>query len=160
MPIAERNIKCKNCLSTRFKLKAKGLCSRCYSLTRKFKIVEQWNLENIETLKYYPKDMIFHNQRDFNKIKNGFIRQLEDRLSYLQSNEEMLGGAVNGVDIVPRFQKVSELAGSRNKDFLWHEEDLFDQNFTSKQKKILFSILNQIIESIPWRGIDWNKIFR
>jgi len=157
--MVEKNTKCKNCLSSRFKLIAGGLCSRCYPLKRKLKIVKQWNLINSETLKYYPKDMIFHNQPNFNKIKKGFIRQMEDRLSYLQTNEQMLNGAVNGIDIIPRFQRVAKLAGSRNKNFLWHEEDLFDQNFTSEQKKILFSILNQITESIPWKGIDWYKIF-
>lgn|SRR3989338_4101607 len=151
---------CNNCLSNRFAIKARGLCRRCYFLTRKLEVVKHWNLKEIETLKSYPRDSIFHNQESFVKIKKGFTEQLQARLPYLKINEQILNSKVNGSDIVPMFQRVARLAGARNKDFLWHEENLFDHNFTPKQKKILYKILNDIIESIPWRGINWNEVFR
>lgn len=152
--------KCTNCLSDRFHMPARGLCTRCYSLIKKLETTKQWDLENPKTLKYYPKDLIFHNQGDFTKIKNGFIKQFKDRLSYLKIKEQILNSSIKGSNIVPVFQRIARLAGSRDRDFLWHAEDLFDHNFTPKQKKILYKILNDISESIRWKGIDWYEVFR
>ncbi len=75
-------------------------------------------------------------------------------------SEQRLNSRICGRDIVTEFQEVAKLARSKNKDFLWHQEDLFDHNFTSKQKEIIFKILNEIIENTKWKGMDWNRIFK
>lgn len=151
--------KCENCKSDRFEIKARGLCKRCYPLVRRIEVVEKWKLDDITTLKHYPKQGIFYNEKDFKKIKSGFKKQYQDRLKYFKIKEDILNGEIHGSNIVPLFQRISRLAGSRNEDFLWHKDDLFDHNFTPKQKKIIYKILNEITESIPWKGIDWYTIF-
>lgn len=150
---------CKNCGSIRFPVRARGYCKRCYPIIRKIEIIKLWELEEKRTLKYYPKDGIFHNEKDFRKIKNSFIKQHEERLGYLKISEQILNGDIYGSNIVPLFQQIAKLAGSRDKDLLWHQEDLFDHNFNQKQKRIIYKILNSIKESIPWRGIDWYRVF-
>ncbi len=61
--------KCLNCQSDRFKIKARGYCTRCYDLIYKLKIIEKWDLDAIKTLKYYPKDDIFFNRKYLKKNK-------------------------------------------------------------------------------------------
>lgn len=154
-----KELQCKNCGSIRFSIRARGYCKRCYPVIRKIEIIKLWELEEIRTLKYYPKDGIFHNEKDFIKIKKSFIKQREERLSYFKISEQVLNGDIYGSNIVPLFQKIAKLAGSRNKDLLWHQEDLFDHNFNQKQKRIIYKILNSIKESIPWNGVDWHRVF-
>lgn len=66
---------CRNCLTKRFPHKAKGYCSRCYSLVGKLSEIEKWNLEKPETLKNYSKDLIFHNSETFEKVQKGMLKQ-------------------------------------------------------------------------------------
>lgn len=153
------NKKCKNCDSNRFRFIARGYCKRCYPLIRKIEIVERWDLNNNNTLRHYPKDGIFYNTRDFKRIKIGYIEQFKERLSDLKLFERQLNSKVYGSDIVPKFQEIARLAGCRDRYFLWHEENLFDHNFTPKQKKLIYKILNDVTEPIPWKGINWHRIF-
>lgn len=155
----EKNIKCNNCNSNRFQFKARGYCNRCYPLVRKIEIIKLWNFDDTKTLKYYPKDGIFYNKKNFNEIKKGFIEQYKERLNHLKVLEQILNSDICGSNIVSLFRRIAKLAGLRNKDILWHQEDLFDRNFTPKQRKIIYKILNDIEESITWKGINWYKIF-
>lgn len=151
--------KCLNCQSVRFNHRSRGYCKRCYPLIIKYEKVKLWDLKRPKSLVGYPNDGIFYTEDLFSKIQKGFIKQIKERLDDLKISEYILNGKVSGMNIVPKFQKIAKLAGSRNKDFLWHAENLFDHNFTPKQKKILYKILNDITEAIPWRGINWNEIF-
>lgn len=127
-----KELQCKNCGSIRFPIRARGYCKRCYPILRKIEIIKLWELEEKRTLKYYPKDGIFHNEKDFRKIKKSFIEQHEERLGYLKISEQILNGDIYGSSIVPLFQQIAKLAGSRDRDLLWHQEDLFDHNFNQK----------------------------
>ncbi|MFA6973485.1 MAG: hypothetical protein WC238_01950 [Parcubacteria group bacterium] len=153
------NKKCENCESDRFEIKARGLCKRCYPLVRKIETINKWRFSKPETLKYYPKESLVYNEKDFKKIKSGFLEQFKDRLVHFKTIEIILNGEIHGKNIIPLFQRISKLSGNRNSDFLWHQEDLFDHNFTPEQNKIIYKILNEIVESISWKGIDWYRIF-
>lgn len=154
-----KTVKCENCKSDRFKIIARGFCGRCYRLTRRLDVVNKWDVNNSKTLIDYPVFKGSCDEKYFNKIKTGIIEQITNRLVYLNYNEQKLNNDIYGSDLVPRLQRIAKLSGSRNKNFLWHQEDLFDHNFTPKQKKLLFKILNEITESIPWRGINWDQIY-
>lgn len=151
--------KCQNCGTIRFSHKSKGYCLRCYPLVLRLEKIELWDFNNPKTLKGYPKEPIIYNERDFGIIKPGIMRQIKGRLSDLKYYEQGRNIEVDGCHMVLIFQHIARVAGSKNKEFLWHREDLFDHNFNQEQMRILYRILLEIEESIPWKGIDWNDIY-
>ncbi len=153
----KKNKKCINCLSERFDITAKGLCKRCYILERKIEIINRWNFDNPKTLKHYPRNGIFNNKEAFEKIKNGFSKQLKERLVELKYKEEKLNSNITGLDLEYKIRNISKLTGSKAEFFGY--ADIFDHRFNNKQKKILFDFFNKITENIKWKGIDWYKLW-
>ncbi len=150
---------CLNCGTCRFEYKARGHCVRCYPYILKIEKISRWDLSDSKTLVGYPREYTLRNSKYFVRIKKSFLEQLNERLSEFKYKEKKLQSDVDGGDVVAIFQRISRLARSSNKDFLWHQEDLFDHNFNKKQKKILYKLLNDIEENIRWTGIDYQRIF-
>jgi hypothetical protein len=149
---------CSNCRTDRFPYKANGYCARCYPLIKKLEFIKLWDLNNINSLKGYPKDSLYHNIEYFNKVKLGAKEQIKERLEYFATIGNNFRNGVDGEDIVFLFQKIAKLSGSKDKDFLWHQEFLFDHNFSSKQKMVIYEVLVNIEEHIRWKGLDYYRI--
>jgi len=74
---SKRFDKCQQCGTNRFKHAAKGLCTRCYRLVRQLEQVDRWDPFDPNALNGYP----FDDLEEFNSIKSGYIKQIEDRPS-------------------------------------------------------------------------------
>lgn len=151
--------KCQNCGTVRFNHIAKGYCKRCYALIKQLEQVNCWDLSSPQTLKRYPRNVIFHRQDVFKKIKKGYVLQIKKRLVFLKTKEESLSEPVYGVDIEHQLQRIAKLCYVKNKRLFHGRANYIDHNFNKKQKKILYKLLNEIEENIP-RKINWSKIFQ
>ena len=151
--------KCKNCGTQRFPHKLLGCCSNCYYPEKRIKEVELWNFNKPETLKGYPRNTIFHNLKDFEKIRGGFLKQYKDRLFSIKYDEEKLQTPISGHDLEFKIREVAILSGVDGGLLFFGKADFFNHQFDDKQLKIIYEMLHSIIESKKWKGIDWYKIF-
>lgn len=160
--------KCQNCGSERFAHKGRGYCKRCYHLFKKLEEVENWDSSNPKSLKGYPKLALEHpdeayNRELFVKIKSGCKSQIQGRLDFLRHREATLSGQVqvSGLTIEMSFSRIaSQCRGIKDyRGLFYGSAGSIDAQFDSEQKRYLFSLLNRIEEKIPWRGINWGRVF-
>lgn len=154
---ARKYDKCQNCGTTRYRHVGKGLCSRCYRLSKRLEQVNGWNPDNPESLKGYPYTS--YDPEEFRRIKSGFVTQIEERLALLKSREELLEGLVEGTDIEYQLGRIARRCRVRNKDMFFGIATCIDHSFDNEQKRMLFSLLNKIDEGIPWEGLSLIKVF-
>ena len=149
---------CISCGATRRKHKAKGLCSKCYLYAPKLQVINAWNYSNIDNLKYFPKEFLPVNQTKFDKIKLGLIKQYQNRLNNIKSVESKLQGVVTGIDVEYMLQNIVALSKAKDKNMFHSIAGTIDLNFNSDQKKLIYKLLNEIEENVPWKGINWADI--
>ncbi len=153
--------KCQECGTERYRHRAKGLCIRCYQLVQKLKQIDQWDIHDPGTLKGFPRgvmDML--NEKTFNRMKHGAAEQVRWRLNFLKLREQSLQGPVTGLDVEYSLRHIADLCGVRNKNLFFGIADYIDSQFGMKQKEVLYELLNKIEEDLPWRAINWSKVFR
>lgn len=146
MPWSRHSESCRQCTTTRFKHKAKGLCIRCYSLVRQTEVIQHWDLLDRTTLKGYPKNSAMWTQKTLEWTRKHRLQSIKSRLSHYRYREETLRGEVDGHLLACQFDRVAELAGSKA-CFSRGGSNRFDWDYTPEQKKKLFSILNEIEET-------------
>lgn len=156
-----KHLHCQNCGTTRRERRGGGLCTKCYPLLRKLQKVGAWDFSKIDEARKsgYPKASSFKNEEIFYKIKQGFIKQIKERLVELKFAERSLEKEVSGINIEHKFASIASLLKLKDKNLFFQSADAFDSNFTQGQKKIVFKHLNKLTENVPWCGIDWERIF-
>jgi hypothetical protein len=167
---------CKNCKGepSRYAYRARGYCSRCYRLIRHIEKVQAWDRSRRETLKKPPKDGMFDPAVGYGRsnrlITDGFtqvqfevcrtetIRQLEDRLALLRHREEIrrLDLPVDGLSLEQKFAELLHMIQPKaeyptNASYL-------NANFNEAERRVIYALLEEIIEQAPWSGVDWMKI--
>lgn len=151
--------KCINCGTVRFRHKSRGYCTRCYTPIKKLKDVEKWNFEKPETLISYPKEPTFQREEVFHKIKKGFNKQYNRRLDELKYNEEYLKRDITGHDLEFKIREVAKLCGVDGSLLFYGKANSFNSDFNDNQRKLLYKLLQSIIENKKWKGIDWWELF-
>jgi len=157
---------CANCGTLRdcYPIYCRGYCKDCYILVQRKKQIEAWNWDNPETLKGYPKayplprcvpskipeDSWMHPRKEFQKVKGGELKKINDRLRSLWSRESRLSGPIDGIDIELMLRHLAEHAGARDRTIFHGIASLVTADFGPKQRRILFEWLNEIEESAPW----------
>jgi hypothetical protein len=157
-PWSRRHESCRNCGTQELNHKARGYCRRCYPLVLRREKVEAWDLDDPDTLVHYPSEREFRSRQWFNRIKTGYLRQLDDRLRRIQVREARRSESVEGLDLEFLLTDIAALCGIRGKSLYHGVSGSFD-TFTPDQRQLLYQLLIRIEESLPWRGIDWRKIF-
>lgn len=152
--------RCRNCKTSRRRHIAGGYCTVCYRLSGKRDAVRAWDLAHPETLRGYPTDGIFHNPRTVERLRKGFLKQIDERLALLRTKEKILTSTVSGRFLEIQLRHLARLAGSRGADLHHGVGALFDRKFGPKQRILLYRILLEIEESIPWSGVDIARIYR
>lgn len=140
---------CSNCQSDERKHAGHGLCTICYRITQKLKMVRKWNLNDRASLKSYP----FINEREidpriFNRLKPNVIEHLQNRLAYLKIRGEKLNGFVDGLDLEYGFGHLSRLAGSKNHGLFHGLCSWFEMTFEPEQRRALLSIIDKIEKDV------------
>ena len=150
--------RCVNCGTARRRHAGRGYCTRCYFLVRKLHAVEMWNLAEPTTLSDYPRDPLFHNPTYLNRLRKGSIAQISERLNVLRDKEEMLSRAISGLEIEYQLRRLAKRAGARDPHLHFGVGTFISQTFDSKRRRILFRLLLEIEESIPWGGINLYRL--
>jgi|HubBroStandDraft_1064217.scaffolds.fasta_scaffold02450_2 hypothetical protein len=144
---------CASCGTTRYPLKARGMCGRCYNAQRHLDQIERWNLSDEQSLKGYPPGAMYRNPKKLALLQFGHRKEWQRRLSLLRLREKRLRGPIGGKDLEDQLGRIARLAGAK--------KNLFDgvagpvgQCFGPEQRSRLYELLNRIEESVPWRGIN------
>ncbi|MBU0517603.1 hypothetical protein KKA00_06535 [bacterium] len=146
--------KCKNCATTRFPIKAKGLCSRCHPIQLKLDRLESWNIDE----PYPLRECVYsvNASADKSKAQNFLIRFYNNRLGYFKNKESMAYGEenVDGISIEYQIQRIANRI-KRNSDKKFHgRASVYDFDYTPIEKKIIYRFLLQLEELIPLDGPD------
>lgn len=149
---ANKYDECQNCGTTRFHHKAKGFCKRCYNLILKLDQVKRWESTNIRSLRGYPASWPYDPDL-IRRTKNMFISQITKRLAYLKMKENLITDRipVKGINIEYLLQSIATIVNYNNKNIYHGIATGVDHEFDPKQKKILYRLLNNMLENIPWR---------
>jgi hypothetical protein len=140
---------CINCSTIRYEHKARGYCSRCYTIVRKKELAKLWNLSESESLANCPIDVNCFSLDRFAKFQSLFIKELDDQLQCLKVKEKKLSGPINGIDIEMQLTHIVSRVKIRNKHLFYHTANSFDHQFDMKQKEIIYKMFNEIIENLP-----------
>jgi hypothetical protein len=168
---------CKNCTGepSRYSYGARGCCNRCYRLMKRIDEVRAWNRGYPATLKRIPKDGSFDpavgyskstrlitdglTEEQFEICREEHIRQLGRRLELLRSQEEIRRHEVP-VDAWSLEQKFAQLLRLiRRKAEYPHNASYLNMHFSESERRVIYALLEEIIEQAPWHGIDWSPVF-
>lgn len=141
---------CVNCGTTRRPFKARGLCRKCYRVTRTLEQVKAWDMSRPETLKGYPDAPGVYTAAWCDRIRASYTRQLERRLAHLRAREEKLTGDVEGIDLELQLDHIATLARVRGRSLYNNLATPLHSRFTPEQRRFLFNLLNRIEEAVPW----------
>ena len=148
---------CQQCGTKRFKHKAKGLCTRCYWLVGKLEQVNRWDLSDPNSLRGYPRELDY-GPEVFLRVKSSAASQIRERLVVLREREEALEKRVDGSDLEYQLRRIAQRCRVKNKHLLFGSEAYFENCFGAKQRRILYGLLQEIEENIPWEGINWWRV--
>lgn len=163
---------------------ARGACVRCNDIMTYIRQVKAWDRSRPETLKHFPDDgtRVASNDRSknqfvktgrlmtegysveqFEKVRAEYIRQLERRLALLREREQIrrCEFPINGLDVEDKFRQLLVcVRGVRHHaiDNYPHNASYINKNFDDRQRRILYALLEEVIESVPWRGMDWGLV--
>lgn len=130
---------CANCETVRHPLEAKGLCRRCYYVHRKLSRADQ----------EIPPEIL-----------KGYKNECQRRLDLIRLNEQKREGPISGLDLEHQLCLVAGLAGvPRKKLHIFRGmATFFNENFSPEQKRLIFGLLSNIEENVPWAGLDLGRV--
>jgi len=168
---------CKNCTGepSRYAYGARGYCTHCYRIIKYIEDVRDWNRGCHATLKRIPKDGSFNpavgyskstrlmtdsfTDEQFEICREEHIRQLERRLDLFRYREEIRRHEVP-VDALSLEQKFAELLHLiRRKAEYPRNASYLNAHFNEAERRVIYALLEEIIEQAPWHGIEWSLIF-
>jgi hypothetical protein len=128
---------CANCGTTRHTLRARHLCGRCLYAQRKLEQADE------EVSHGFPE---------------GYKQECRNRLTYLKIAEQKRSGPISGLDIEHELNWLARRAGGRNRKPFNGVAEEIDFYFKPKQRTVLYCLLSDIKENIPWAGVDWHRV--
>ena len=152
---------CAACESTEWKHKARGICQRCYPLTRSIEKVGAWDESDENSLNPIPG----FSKNDIHTIKGKrFGRAKEEILNQLRTRLRIIRNAVNpedvdGLALEYSLESLAEVIlkdGGRNL-FRGHAKG-YNENFSENQRAIIMQEVNSILLARRFL-LDKNKIF-
>jgi len=157
---SKKSSNCINCKSTRRLHKARGLCIKCYPIQLKIEQIQKWDLQNSSTLKSYLKDLMSLKNNEFKIVKSRIIMQYQRRLDSIAHREEMLKIEIQGINLEYQFRRIVKLCKVKNVNMFHGTAEYFDLTFDVAQRKEIFKLMNEIEESVKWKGINWIEVFK
>jgi hypothetical protein len=115
-----------------------------------------WDLTRPETLTAVA---LGWNDEEFEIVRKEYIRQIRTQMGYLRSREEMRSGVrpVEPLDIEYKFAKL--LGFLRPKAQYPRNASYINKHFNGEERRVLYGLLDEIEEHMPWPGISVHDIF-
>jgi hypothetical protein len=144
-------------------------CNRCYRLLKYIKDVQGWDRNRRESLKHIPKHGTVGSNttyrdsttllydcipdEEFEAVREKTIVILKKRLALLRYREEIRRHEieVTGLRLEEKFAEVLHLV-RRSGSFPRYASYLTDE-FDERQRQIIYALLEEIIEQVPWQGV-------
>lgn len=141
----------------------RGFCKRCYPLQLKLEQFQKWDLSNPESLKGFPHThrRFMTTQKCLDGFKKDIKKQIQSHLECLRWRADKLKGVITGIDIEYELEKVACMAlRGRYKFGFYHGiANHTDDNFNAKQRKLIYTLLNEIDEARPRKVIRAGQHF-
>lgn len=150
---------CVNCGTSDRPHRGNGYCSLCRGPAMQIREVLAWDQAEPRTLRRYPGDFRRATPRDFELMRQGYIRELQRRLDQVSRWEQSLGTDVKSIQLEHQLSRVAHHAGVRSKDLLFGQASRLDRHFGPAQRQVLHDILLTIEMARPWRGVNLTKVF-
>jgi hypothetical protein len=149
---------CRNCNATRFGIKSRGLCKRCFGATYEIEKLQGWNPKDESTLRAYPRGLPLLPPPLIARMRDDVIQQWKERLRHYQLEEKWRDEIPSSLSIEYKLQWLALRAGVRNSDFLHGLAACFD-DYTPGHRKKLWRILKSIEEHLRPPPIQWGRFF-
>lgn len=91
----------------------------------------------------------------FDRVKLGVRIEIQARLDELRETEYRLKGPIQGYNVEGLLRHIARRCRVRNKNLYYGIDGYIDSHFSMEQKKVLYEILNRIVEDRRWGGVDW-----
>jgi hypothetical protein len=178
---------CDRCTGSahRYRHGARGNCVRCNEILKHLQRVAAWDTSRPETLKGISDDgtVIESRQRtgkryvkagrlatdaltpeQFERFRAEHVRQLEARLDLLRRREQIRRHEVpvSGLDVEDKFKQIlGRLHGVRRQNLTDYPQNAneVNDNFNDSQRRVLYALLEEIIEAPPQPIIDWARVW-
>ena len=156
---------CVSCTGSaeRYRHGARGRCVRCDGIMRYVSQVKAWDINRPETLKRISKPYRSSTDAEqFEKVRDEYIRQLEERLVLLRQREwiRRCEFPVRGLDIEDKLKELLRVCGVPRRERTKYPQKAshINSHFNDAQRRILYALLEEVIELVPWRGVDPNLV--
>jgi hypothetical protein len=133
------NKECANCGTTKRALNARQMCGLCHYAWKKLEQADQDKAHGFE---------------------RGYKKECQRRLDILRIDEQKRRGPISGLDVEHKLISIARRAGVRkNKLSLFRGlATLINEEFKPEQKSLMYGLLSDIEEHVPWAGIDWHRV--
>ena len=140
---------CVNCGGTRHRHERRGLCRKCWALTRRLEQVQRWRFEQPETLRGFPG--LSHDEAAVVPVRARCLTYNEGALELRRVREQQILGKVplEGIDLEYQLRRLATRAHAhRGENYLFGLANNFDHDFRPAQRRFLFSVLYAIEEDV------------
>jgi hypothetical protein len=101
----------------------------------------------------------------FERFRTEHVRQLEARLDLLRRREQIRRHEipVSGLDVEDKFKQIlGRLHGVRRQNLADYPQNAneVNDNFNDSQRRVLYALLEEIIEAPPQPIIDWARVWQ
>lgn len=95
-------------------------------------------------------------------LLKGHRSECQRRLDNLKEMKQKRNDPISGLDLERQLCCVARRAGIPEKKLHIFRglATLFNESFNPGQKRLLFGLLSDIEENVPWTGIDWGRVVR
>jgi hypothetical protein len=160
---------CVNCTGTHNVYRRRGYCTRCYYVIKYIEDVQGWDRNNRGTLKHIPKrserplvsgrelQTDGYSDEEFEICRQNCIEQLKRRLDQLHRREVIRRHEqpVRALDLKEKFAELLRMV--RPKTEYPCNATYLASYFGETERRVIYALLEEIIEKIPWHGIIISK---
>jgi hypothetical protein len=140
---------------------SRGYCGFCHGMGKRIAELKAWDRTQPAAVGgcLEPSMVDLYTEEEIEVFRQEYVRQGEERLADLRSRQRMRRGEVpvDGVALEHKFTRLLEAVRRKAKPS--HNADYLAQQFGEEQRRILFVLLDDIEEQIPWRGFDRGRAF-
>jgi hypothetical protein len=127
--------------------------------------VNAWDRARPETLRGIDRGVAKGlSKHEFQIVQRNFVRQAKQRLSYLRAREMMRSGAIPIAPLTVEGKLARLLSFVRPKAKYPRNATYIAHHFNAQERRILYELLDDIEEHVPWKGFDlieaWKQIRR
>ena len=99
-----------------------------------------------------------YNDDEFEIVRQQYIRQYRARLNLFRHREEIRRREmpVDALQLEEQFSRLLHLIRPKAKYPM--NANMLGQHFDEAQRRVIYALVEEIIEKAPWNGIEWSSI--